>query len=157
MAATSIPFFLYPTGSPPSSGGVKSLLAFWMGGATSTTPVTPVITTAAIDVGGKRRIKSGDEELTEAEVQYMFRKLAELKKAKTAKSRHKASNELEISLAKAVRDEDAAQIVQEAVAHIPIGEILRNVEALSDLIRNLQDLVWQEREEDDIAVLLLTQ
>lgn len=29
---TSLPFFLYPTGSPASSGGFRCFFAFWMGG-----------------------------------------------------------------------------------------------------------------------------
>ena len=44
MSGTSLPFFLYSTGSPVppvASGGVVSLLAFWAGGAGDISPSAP--------------------------------------------------------------------------------------------------------------------
>lgn len=62
MAGTSIPFFLYSTGAPPFvvTGGNRSMLAFWLGGASSTTgavtpPPTPTPTPAAPSPGGVGR------------------------------------------------------------------------------------------------------
>lgn len=45
MAANGIPFFLFRTGSAPShvQAGVRSMLAFWMGGATSKGAAPPVV------------------------------------------------------------------------------------------------------------------
>lgn len=56
MAANGIPFFLFRSGSAPThvKAGVRSMLAFWAGGATSNSGVTPAATTNS----GVQRLKA---------------------------------------------------------------------------------------------------
>lgn len=61
--------------------------------------------------GRKRRHRNADEELTEAEVQFIRRKVAELKAAKTEREKVAAAKALEIALAQAAQDDEVADVI----------------------------------------------
>ena len=54
MPGTSVPFFLFPVGSVPSTttDGFRGFLAFWMGGA-GATPVSSIIGSMDVTETGK--------------------------------------------------------------------------------------------------------
>lgn len=165
---------LFRLGNVPSvaQGGFRSLLAFWIGGAAA--PAAAVATPQpSVDVGGKRRrgtrrrLYVADEHLTEAEAQYIARKLAELKEAKTAREEAEAVKALEVALAQAVQDEEAAEIVSEKIAEArpnpyDYAGALRDVQLLTDISRALtllaHEIALERRriqDEDDVETLLL--
>jgi hypothetical protein len=125
------------------------------------------------DTDGKRRVgarrrryRSADEELTEAEAQYILRKIQELKKAKTAREEAAAAKALEIALAQAAQDDEAAEIISDVIEFKRPGRdyaaALRDVRLMQQLGNELLALATElERErlddEDDAeAILLLT-
>ena len=94
------------------------------------------------DVGGKARrgvkhkgYRSADDELTEAEIQFMQRKLAELKAAKTEREKAAAAKSLEVAMAQATKDDEAADAISatiqekrpEAVLKSDYGAVMRDV------------------------------
>lgn len=137
--------------------------AFQIDGAVST----------PIDVAGsdgRKRRRHADDELTEAEVQFMHRKLAELKRAKTEQDKAKAAKALEVALAQAASDDEAKEIITamihekrpEAVLRADYGPVMRDVALLTSITRQLDRIVKQaaaERrameDEDDIETLLM--
>lgn len=134
--------------------------------------VQSTIAAEPIDVGGKRRRRrNADDDLTEAEVQFMRRKLAELKRAKTDREEAAAAKALEIALAQAAEDDAAAEIISgaiqekhpEAIAKSDYGSVMRDVALLTDITNQLARIVREaaaERrrldDEDDIEILMLT-
>jgi hypothetical protein len=116
--------------------------------------------------GKRRRYRRADDELTEAEAQFIQRKIAELKAAKTAREEAAAAKALEIALAQAAQDDEAAEIIAAAVEYEApkrdYAAALRDVELMSQLGKELMALAKElaaERkrlaDEDDIEVLLL--
>lgn len=133
--------------------------------------VASSVATEAIDVAGKRRRRrNADDELTEAEVEFMRRKLRELKQAKTDREEAAAAKALEIALAQAAEDDQAAEIITgaiqekrpEAVAKSDYGSVMRDVALLTEITNQLDRIVKEaaaERrrldDEDDIEILML--
>jgi hypothetical protein len=118
-------------------------------------------------VGARRRRRySADDDLTEAEAQYVLRKIRELKQAKTAREEAEAARALEIALAQAAQDDDAAEIITEAIEfkqpQRDYAAALRDVELMQRLGDELMalaiELAAQQqrmRDEDDAEALLL--
>jgi hypothetical protein len=115
---------------------------------------------------GRRRRYSADDDLTEAEAQYVLRKIRELKQAKTAREEAEAARALEIALAQAAQGDDAAEIITEAIEFKQPGRdyaaALRDVELMQRLGDELMalaiELAAQQqrmRDEDDAEALLL--
>lgn len=131
----------------------------------------PVVVQQPDRSDGKPRRRTGDEELTEAEVQYMQRKLRELKQAKTEREKVDAAKALEIALAQAAQDDQAADIISaaiqekrpEAVLKSDYRAVMRDVALLTDITRQLDRIVKaaaaeqrrMQDDEDDIEMLLL--
>ena len=118
------------------------------------------VTTTGIDVAGKRRgrRKPADEELTEAEVQFMQRKLAELKAAKTKREEQAAAKSLEVALAQAAQSDEVAEVISttiEAKETTDYAAVMRDLTLLSRVIDRLERMVREEREEDDIEILAM--
>jgi hypothetical protein len=124
--------------------------------------------TAEIDVAGAKRRRHPDEELTEAEVQFMQRKLAELKRAKTAAEEAAAAKALEVALAQAAQDDEAAEVITATIAEkrpeikTDYGAIMRDVALLTDITRQLAKIARaaaderrRQEDEDDIEMLML--
>ena len=116
--------------------------------------------------GAKRlRFKSADERLTEGEVQWMQRKLAELRKAKTEREAAEAAQAIEIALAQAAQDDEAAEVITAAIEQAQPGRVdyaaaLRDTKLIGSILTDLRKLAKQlqaERDEDDdIEILLLS-
>jgi hypothetical protein len=149
--------------------GFRSLLAFWAGGAATSGAVAPVAQQDVGDGGRRRRgrrqrLRTADDDLTEGEVQWMQRKLAELRKAKSEREAAEAAKALEIALAQAAQDERAAEVISEvieakkpeAIARADYSLVMRDVRVLGQILSELLRMVKeQEDEEDDIEILLL--
>ena len=107
--------------------------------------------------GKRRRRRTGDEELTEAEVQYMQRKLRELKQAKTKREEDAARKALEIAFAQAAQDDEAARAI-EAAANGNYAALMRNDVLLARVTDKLAAIARQhaeDQDEDDVETLLL--
>lgn len=116
--------------------------------------------------GGKKR-RRADDDLTEAEVQFMFRKIAEMKAAKTERERVAAAKALEVSLAQAAQDDEAAETISatiqekrpEAVLKADYSAALRDVSLMTEIAEKLAKIaaeVRREREdEEDVEALLM--
>ncbi len=100
--------------------------------------------------GGKKkhRDRTGDDELTEADLQYMFRKIAELKKAKSESAKVAAAKRVEVALARTARDDDAAQIISTGLGS-DISQSLRDVQMLSSVARALKEMLKERQPQDD--------
>jgi hypothetical protein len=117
---------------------------------------------------GRRRRYSADDDLTEAEAQYVLRKIRELKQAKTAREEAEAARALEIALAQAAQDDDAAEIITEVIEFKQPGRdyaaALRDVQLMQQLGDELMALAIElaaerarlDDEDDAEALLLLT-
>lgn len=145
-------------------------VAFFGSRTVATATATTIIDVAGQARGGRRRHRNADEELTEAEVQFMFRKLAELKKAKSEREKEKAAKELEVALAQAAQDEEAAAVITDAIeeqkpeviARSDYRGVMQDVGLLSSIIKQLEVIARnaakaQREEDDDIEVLMLSQ
>ena len=137
-----------------------SLLLLFAGARTAAAPAARV----TVDVGGKRRrvARNADDDLTEAEVQFMRRKLDELIAAKTAREKALAAKALEIALAQAAKDEEAAEVISAQVnqAHGPgdYRAAMQSTATLSRIVGELQRMVREiedERDEDDLEVIAM--
>jgi hypothetical protein len=141
-----------------------------MGGACAPTAVTPTPAAQPDTDGGRprrgrrQRLRTVDDDLTEGEVQWMQRKLAELRKAKSEREAAEAAKALEIALAQAAQDERAAEVISEVIearrpdviARADYGPVLRDTKLLGEILRELARMVKAyEDEEDDIEILLL--
>jgi hypothetical protein len=150
--------------------GFRSLLAFWSGGAATTGEAPPAAVQTDLGDGGRRRrgrrqrLRTADDDLTEGEVQWMQRKLAELRKAKSEREAAEAAKALEIALAQAAQDERAAEVISEvieakkpeAIARADYSLVMRDVRVLGQILSELLRMVKAyEDEEDDIEILLL--
>ena len=160
---------LHRLGAVPSGGGFGGPLTLGLLhrlGAAVATPIEPARTS---DTDGKRRRvkrwRNADEELTEEEAQYVVRKIAELRRAKSAREAAAAAKEIELALAQAARDEEAAEIIAETIEERQerttpdYGAALRDLELMADIGRRLVALARQlefERDDDDAEVLLLS-
>ena len=116
------------------------------------------IETSTSDGKRRRRHKSADDELSEAEVQFMQRKLAELKAAKTKREEQAAAKSLEVALAQAAQSDEVAEVISttiEAKETTDYGAVMRNLALLSRVIDRLERMVREEREEDDIEILAM--
>ena len=114
-------------------------------------------TTTAIDVGGKRR-RTADEELSEAEVQFMQRKLAELRAAKTKREEQAAAKALEVALAQAAQNDEVAEVITATIEidRPDYGTVMRDLKLLARIIDKLDRMVKAEtRENDDWDVLVM--
>jgi hypothetical protein len=156
------------TGS--ATQGYRSLLAFWAGGAATTGEAPPAAVQTDLGDGGRprrgrrQRLRTADDDLTEGEVQWMQRKLAELRKAKSEREAAEAAKALEIALAQAAQDDRAADVISEVIearrpdviARADYGPVLRDTKLLGEILRELARMVKAyEDEEDDIEILLL--
>jgi hypothetical protein len=152
-----------------NNGGFRSIPGFWLGGLSSAGVAAPA---AQQDIGdggrprrGRRqRLRTADDDLTEGEVQWMQRKLAELRKAKSEREAAEAAKALEIALAQAAQDERAAEVISEviearkpeAIARADYSLVMRDVRVLGQILSELLRMVRAyEDEEDDIEILLL--
>lgn len=123
------------------------------------------------DPSGKRkRRRNADEELTEAEVQFMQRKLAELKAAKTEREKAAAAKALEVAMAQATKDDEAADAITatiqekrpEAILKADYGAVMRDVALLTEITDRLEKIAKEAaayqrilEDEDDIEMLLM--
>ena len=126
-----------------------------------------VVTTQPDRSDGKprrRRARNADDELTEAEVQWMQRKLLELKAAKTERERVAAAKSLEVSLAQATQDDEAADIISASIQEkgVSTADAMRDVALLTSITNQLEQIVKAaaiERrrleDEDDVESLLM--
>lgn len=119
----------------------------------------------------RRRIRTAEDELTEGEIQWMQRKLQELKNAKTEREKAEAAKALEIALAQAAQDDKAAEVISaaiqerrpEAVLRADYGPVMHDVALLTSITSQLASIVKQAAaehkrmmdDEDDIEMLLL--
>lgn len=113
---------------------------------------------------GKRRRRTADDELSEAEVQFMHRKIAELKRAKNERERARAAEELQISLAQAAQDEEAAQVIEQIASPKLIATdyaaLSRDSRLMLQIAKQLEKIVKgaqrrRTEEEDDVEILML--
>lgn len=163
MAANGIPFFLFRTGSQPATvkAGVRSMLAFWMGGVSSgsATPPTPE---PGPNPGG--RIVGG----------YFSRgRWRELVKAREAveraaeDKRRKARRALERAAELARQAEQAAELAeaeeQAAVDRLTAtlnaaanaGTLAETIRLANAAAKQAQELIEEMEEEEVISLLLL--
>jgi hypothetical protein len=101
------------------------LLLFW-NGTDGAAPPTVTTTSAGGDDaprGKRKRYRNGDEGLSEAELQFMHRKIAELKSAKTKREKEAAASALETSLDVAAENPESADEIRAAVAEQPSAKI----------------------------------
>lgn len=151
-----------------SFGSIAFVVREGFSGADEPPPV--VVTEQPDRSDGKPRRRSGDDELTEAEVQWMQRKLQELKQAKTEREKNEAAKALEIALAQAAQDDAAAEAISatiqekkpEAVLRADYGSVMRDVALLTSITNELERVVKESaahqrmlEDEDDIEMLLL--
>lgn len=143
--------------------GASTFAGVWSSSGTGTASFTPPPSGTVDQSDGKpRRHRTGDDELTEAEVQYMFRKLAELKAAKTEREKVQAAKALEIALAQAAQDEEAAEVISASIQAKDYGAVMRDVPLLTSITQQLDRIVKEaaaERrrldDEDDIETILM--
>lgn len=129
-------------------------------GATTGAVVAPVVQPDRSD-GKPRRVRNrrwfnADDELTEAEVQFMQRKLQELKRAKTEREKNAKAKELEVALAQAAQDELAAEAIRSAMGGKSPARVMRDPAALGRIIGELERIVRDQQDEDDLEILLLS-
>jgi len=128
--------------------------------STSTDEVTTV------DVGGKKKLKRksrpADDDLTAEEVHWMRRKIAELKRAKTEREKEKIAKQVEVALAQATKDEEAAEVIERVAqtANYDTKAILNNIALLINIVNGLEHVVNRSEarlmeDEDDIEVLAI--
>jgi hypothetical protein len=145
-----------------------SLLLLFVGASTA----APVVVTTPTGGDGKprrgarRKYRSADDELTEAEAQYVLRKIEELKRAKTEREEAAAAKALEIALAQAAHDDDAAEVITEAIEEKKgprrdYAAALRDVQLMSKIGKELMVLAKEiaaerrrQEDEDDVELLL---
>lgn len=94
----------------------------------------------------------------------MFRKIAELKKAKSEREKLRAAKELEVAISQAAQDEEAAKIIVKTIEkkrgpRPDYAAVMRDAALLTSIVYQLDRIAKQAaleaREEDDIAVMLL--
>jgi hypothetical protein len=144
-----------------------SLLLLFVGASTGAAPV--VVQPTGGDGKprrGPRKYRTADEELTEAEAQYVLRKIEELKRAKTEREEAAAAKALEIALAQAAQDDDAAEVITEAIEEKrgpkrDYAAALRDVQLMSKIGQELMVLAKEiaaerrrQEDEDDVELLL---
>lgn len=165
MSANGIPFFLFRTGSgaaPAVQGGVRSMFAFWAGGAanagTAPTPTTPVTPGTG---GGGVRYTSG--------VPTPLSRVKNRRRDEEDDNRRRSLEILEAAIAAAVAQIEgpAPQVVPEIVQSLPAidwDEIERNRQVFADTKRRLEsvleelkayELLAQQIEDEDTELLLM--
>lgn len=95
----------------------------------------------------------------------MFRKIAELKAAKTEQDKLAAAKALEIALAQAAQDDEAANAISATIAEkrpearADYGAVMRDVALLTAITNELDRIVKEHKrlmdDEDDAEALLL--
>ena len=114
--------------------------------------------------GKRRRRRNADDDLTEAEVQWMMKKLAELKAAKTERERLAAAKALEVGLAQATKDDEAADVISATIQErgVDTAQMMRDVALLTEITNKLAVIAREAAEyqrmmedEDDVETLLM--
>lgn len=146
-----------------------SLLLLFRGPAGNPQPPVVIVDDKS-GIDGKKRgrkFRTADDDLTEAEVQWMQRKLRELKQAKTERERVAAAKALEVSLAQAAQDDEAAEAISSTIEQerpalkADYRAIMRDVELLSSITTKLAEIAKraaeeQRRRQDDDEIELIS-
>lgn len=175
MSANGIPFFLFRTGSgaaPAVQGGVRSMFAFWAGGAANegTAPPRRVVVG---DVGGKRRYHSELKIERGFSRRYFDEMLAAeramLAALKASEERNRAEQQdalecaalaaqeaLEAALENTEREEDFAKLTRSLNAAVSAKNFATSLKRAADAVQAAQAIIRAvEDEDEEEAVMLL--